>query len=69
MTSTFELQNDEAAVILRTNGEVELIMPEFEDDELVADDYLILSAFMIGFQQPEFRQYMLSLFSGEFREH
>ena len=68
MSDTFELETDDAAVVLR-DGELELIMPQFEDDEVVPDDYLIFAAFMIGFQEPEFRSFMLSLFSDEMRSH
>ena len=62
MSEVIELEDDEAAVVLKGDGALELIVPEQEGDDIVPEDILVLSAFMIAFREPEFRQYMLSLF-------
>jgi hypothetical protein len=68
MTDTIELADDEAAVVLRSDGDLELVMPDFEGEEVVPDDVLIMSAFMLAFREPDFRAFMLSLFAKEYRE-
>lgn len=68
MDGSFELGEGDIALIIREDGELELLMPEIEEGDKVPDNTLILSAFMIGFNEPEFRAYMLSLFSKEWRQ-
>lgn len=63
-----KLARGDIAVILREDGELEMLAPEIEADEVVPDDTLIMSAFMIGFKEPDFRRYMLSLFAKEWRQ-
>jgi hypothetical protein len=66
--SDIELADGETALILRSDGGMELVTPHLDGEEIVPDDVLIMSAFMLAFKEPEFRAHMLSLFGKEYRE-
>lgn len=60
MSEQLDLNDGDVGIILRADGEVDLFIPQPDDDDAdVGDDVLIATAFALRIDDPEFRQEML----------
>jgi len=53
-----ELQPDDAAFLIRAGGELEMLMPDRQGDELMPEDCLVLAGFALGFRDEGVRSLM-----------
>ena len=58
MTTKVEMDDDEAALFIQGDGNIELVLPKYDDDDEVPDDHVILSLIGAIFHDEEFREFV-----------